>query len=226
MKAILILCILNSFNVYSNATLSVKWTRKLFKSIDQKNLKLAAKSIKKGADVNAYNYIYNGRVSHNPVLIYALKKNQVEIAKLIVDAGANINLTRKIDRANALIVASRRGQLSFIKHIKGHADLNINYQKGNGRTALFSAIWRQNIKVIKYLLTFKNLNLNLTTTFINRSVLEQAVFQRSKLITLLLLTHNQNITPFNEYNIDRTLKFCEQNELFELYDLVKMYNVK
>ena len=84
-----------------SAIASDKWSAKLFKSVKDNNIKLANKAIRKGADINSYNSIYNGKADQNTALTFALKYNRTEIAKLIVDAGADINLGRTIGEGNS-----------------------------------------------------------------------------------------------------------------------------
>lgn len=217
-----LLLLLLTFNVSA----SEKWTKKLFKSIDKGDVKLAAKSIRKGAYVDSYNDIYNGRNAQNTALTYSLKKDRTAIAKMIVDAGADLNLRRSVGEGTAAMVAARRGNIEFLNYIKDHNDFNVNTIKSSGRNALFIALWNKQYKAIEFFLSFPSLNLNQSSVYTNRSVLERSIFQRDLKALNLLLNHRVEIDPFSLSHIERAIKFCEVNELENFKKLVESYKYK
>jgi ankyrin repeat protein len=222
MKYLLILLLIISQSTIA----STKWTRVLFESIDNGNYKRAVKAIKKGADVDSYNDVYNGKVAHNPVLIYALRRDRVKIAKLIVNSGADINLRRSIGSTNAAMVAARRGQLTFLKFLSHHKDYNPNLTSSRNRTLLFFAIWNKHYDVTEYLVSNdhpEKIDLNIESYLLARTVLERAVFQRDFRALKILLNHSKEILRFDRDTIARALDFCETNELSEIKELIYVY---
>lgn len=131
-------------------------TKNLFQAIQMDNPELAQKAIAEGADLNSVNDI-NGPTK--TVLTYAAALNRLEIAKMLIDHGANVDQVRPIDFHTALMIAATRNlpEMALLL-ISGGADINkttiIN------RTALQIAAFNGSFQVAQILVKQKNMKVN------------------------------------------------------------------
>jgi len=83
------------------------------------------------------------------VLIYAIESNRLDIIKLLIDAGADINI--EVGNNTALMNASERGRIEIVKFLI-NAGANVNLQTNNNWTALMIASWTGYIEIVKLLI--------------------------------------------------------------------------
>ena len=84
-------------------------------------------------------------------LLFATKMNKIEIMKILLSNGANVNAKTK-EGYYPLLFAIERSNLNSIKLLVQY-DGNIEIKTNQGITPLFAAIARCNIDIVKYLLT-------------------------------------------------------------------------
>jgi ankyrin repeat protein len=108
--------------------------RELFNACTSGDLANVTELLDQGVDVN-WTYTPFRRTA----LILACKNGHVEIAKLLLNRGAEIN-TQDIVGCTALMAASTSGHVAIIQCLLGKA-AKVNIQDGNGWTAL---IWAAN----------------------------------------------------------------------------------
>ena len=100
----------------------------------------------KGADLDIQNK--NG----DTALIRACEYGHLEVVKLLIENGAELNMQEEGDGDTALILACRRGHLEIAKLlIKKGADIHKQDKRGN--TALILAVKNNNIETCKVLLS-------------------------------------------------------------------------
>jgi ankyrin repeat protein len=100
--------------------------------------------IRRGADVNVQD------ISEVTPLHYAARKNKIETAKILLDAGANVNAKNIF--GNPLIDAAMNGHLEMVKLLLSHgADLKCKGQ-GSWWTALDYACFKGNLSIVRVLL--------------------------------------------------------------------------
>lgn len=86
-----------SLSVFANQ----KATDKLSDAVENNNIKKARKAIEDGADVNA-------RSTTSTILLRAVKLNEIEIVKLLLDNKAEINQVRPIDLFSGLMISPNK----------------------------------------------------------------------------------------------------------------------
>ena len=86
-----------------------------------------------------------------PVLSLAIRNSHYEIASLLLEYGAEINLCAEDRSYSALMEAAQIGDLKTVQLLLSkNADTNI--QGKNGQTALILAVGRQDVKMVKLLI--------------------------------------------------------------------------
>jgi ankyrin repeat protein len=122
--------------------------------------------IEAGADINATASSdlvkwkkWPPRHYHNPfvkplggtALIYASCSGHIDVVKLLIEAGADVNKKDKKNRYTVLMVASSAGQTEVAKLLI-EAGANVNAQDNGGNTALLDASWRGETEIVKLLI--------------------------------------------------------------------------
>lgn len=102
-------------------------SRDLFKAVKKNDLKLAEAILLAGADIEATNY------NKNTVL---MKARTVEIAKLLVDHGANVNAVTRDKYQQTVLMCVRSS--AVVEFLLNHG-ANIHAKSANGSTALHCA---------------------------------------------------------------------------------------
>lgn len=171
-----------------------------------------ASAIKKGADVNATNDIYNGQIERMTVLTYATKKNCIEAVKqLAPNPRILINDDRTVHFNTALMIAARfnRHEIAQIL-VDNKADVN------NGstfeRSALIIAGANIATDVARIILSKPDVDLNVNPT-LGRNALGVALFMGANDIADMILNHDQAIKPMTEETIRRAKKWAKTDEM-------------
>ena len=110
------------------------------------DIKKVQKAINEGANVNAV--ARNG--SGNTALIMAAKNNNIEVAKLLIEKGAYLDVKNEDDNT-ALMSASRRGCFEIVKLLI-EAGAKFNIQNNFGYTALMLAAANNRQEISKLLI--------------------------------------------------------------------------
>jgi len=104
---------------------------------------LAEKLLDSGLDFNAI-------VEGAPLVVIAAENNKMELFKLLVDRGADINLKDKKGSA-AILAAAQGGNIEMLKYLRGKGQ-DINSRNRFGTTPLIAAASTNNAEMIKYLI--------------------------------------------------------------------------
>jgi len=96
-------------------------------------------------DINVNTTDENG----NTALMHAATSSKVNIAKLLLGAGADVHMKNK-DRSTALIIAAWHGQVNMVEAlINAGADVNVKNKAGN--TALMIATANERKEIVRLL---------------------------------------------------------------------------
>lgn len=103
-----------------------------------------------GVDIDAL----DGNKYCIPALSHAIMINRLDIAKLLVDKGADINLgSQGVNRGNTpLMIASWNGNLQLVEFLLKQEGICINQQDSNGFTPLIKSAIRNRFEVAEVLL--------------------------------------------------------------------------
>lgn len=95
-------------------------------------------------------------------LMIASADNNLEIVKMLVEAGANINQKNKENGKTALMYAAALGYLEVCEYLLNQKQILINAKDKEGKTALMHAVANARIDVVKLLID-KKANVNART---------------------------------------------------------------
>lgn len=95
-------------------------------------------------------------------LMIASADNNLEIVRMLVEAGANINQKNKENGKTALMYASALGYLEVCEFLLSQKNILINAKDKEGKTALMHAVANARVEIVKLLLD-KKANVNART---------------------------------------------------------------
>lgn len=131
--------------IYLRGEIAIFYENKLVEAIAQDNIEQVEKLILSGSDVNAKDKNW-GLTS----LQMATSRNNLEIVKLLLNAGANPNL-RDESGQTALMMTNENSSIELIQDLlKAGAD--VNAQDDEGETALMTAAQSANLVIMQELL--------------------------------------------------------------------------
>lgn len=95
-------------------------------------------------------------------LMMASADNNLEIVKMLVEAGANINQKNKENGKTALMYAAALGYLEVCEYLLSQKNILINAKDKEGKTALMHAVSNARTEIVKLLIE-KKANVNART---------------------------------------------------------------
>ena len=134
--------------------------------------------IESGYDLNTQD-----NIGHYTALIYAAKNNKIKITKLLLNAGADLNL-KDFDGHTALTRAAQNNNIGIVKLLL-NSGVDFNEKDNNGNTALIWAISNNNIEIVKLLLN-AGIDFNNQNDDGNTALLIAATGDNYEIIKLLL----------------------------------------
>jgi uncharacterized protein len=134
-----------------------KATQKLFSAVEENNLSKAKKAIKHGADVNGAKY--DDAPSSNP-LHKAVQFEQLEMVKLLLDNGAEIDARRPVDMHTPLMIAATRNY-SQIAQLLIQRGAELNLASTFNRSALLIAAFNNSLETAEALMKTENIDVNI-----------------------------------------------------------------
>ena len=88
-------------------------------------------------------------------LLLSSADNNLEMVKLLVEAGADVNRKHKETGKNALIYASANGHLDILRYLLARPEILVNAKDKEGKTALIHAVFYARKETISILLNNK-----------------------------------------------------------------------
>jgi ankyrin repeat protein len=226
----LIKILLKYIQIPSNCAIELLSNNELYKIIKNNELNLKSKAYIKGLIVNGYINDVKELVKalNDEYLKTALKYDQIEIAKYLLDLGTNPNIIfvnkNYKNQLTPLIYSIANNDTEFTKKLldKG-ADPNLVPAQQNA--PLMQAVVNNNKEIINLLLEY-NADINLISGInIPRTALHEAVSINNKEIAELLLKNNADPNIKSCDNFPKTPLFTAvENENKEIIELLLKYN--
>ena len=158
--------------------------------------------IDKGLDINASDKV------NFTILMFAIGKENIEMVKLLIENGADVNALLNIDTKNliekglAVNTSTKDGlttlmfaimekkNIEIIKLLLEH-EVDVNVFVNNGETALMLAIYNENIKLTKLLLEYgADINISVKS---GETALMLAIYNENIKLTKLLLEYGADV---------------------------------
>jgi len=151
----------------------------------------------RGGHINIVKYLINVKVNVNAkdyygqtALICARNKNHSEIAKLLVEAGAQEQYP-----TDKLLTGARSDSLDLVKEaLKEGADINAHDKNHGDYTALMYAAWRGHTSIVKYLVDNK--------ANVNETIKSPGRYIGHEDYTAIMLTKGKNRTEIVKLLLD------------------------
>ncbi len=167
--------------------------------------------LKEGDDVNS------AQPDGMTALHWAVQKNDVELAKLLLYGGANVRATTRIGGYTPLLIASKNGQTAMIETLLT-AGADAKSATANGATALMLASQAGNADAVKMLITH-GADVNAVEQVKGESALYfAAAYGRADVVRVLtasganpnVATKVINLDAFNKEEQERFAQFAQQ----------------
>jgi|GEM_PF-2810654 len=146
--SIIALTFLFSLSSFANE----KATKKLSDAVESNNIKNARKAIEDGADVNA-------KSTTSSILLRAVKLNEIEMVKLLLDNNADINQVKPVDLFSGLMISAKQNNLVMAKLLISRG-IDVTLATILNRNALHIAALHNSVDVAKVLVNETNLDVN------------------------------------------------------------------
>lgn len=127
-------------------------TARLADAVETNNIKKARAAIAAGADVNFMS-------TTSSVFLRAVKLNQVEMVKLLLDNKADINQVKPVDRFSGLMIAAKHNNLAMAKLLISRG-IDVSITTVIGRNALHIAALSDSVDVARVLVSDTNIDVN------------------------------------------------------------------
>ncbi|MBN1981654.1 MAG: ankyrin repeat domain-containing protein [Chitinivibrionales bacterium] len=183
----------------------------LITSIYENNIKKVKRLINR-ADVNVY--VNAVDENGNSPLLHSLAEGNNEIAKMLIQHGADINVKTK-DGATALSWAIEKSDMDVIEMIV-NKDADVNAKDQKGMCPLFRALSRvkeQNKNSIIKLLISKGVNLNAKVTSNEKTALHYASSNGLFETVKLLVQHGANVNARDDHKETPLMKAINKEYL-------------
>lgn len=182
-----------------------------FWAVDKGHLSQVSKLLKKSADPDAFN-----REGYTPLMVAAQTHN-LELAQLLIDAGANLNIRNKYGET-AVMLASYHGQTEMVKqlYIKG-AEIN-----HSGWNPLLYAASGGHSDTIRLLLTGEA---DINSASDNGSTALMMAVRGNHFDAVSLLLHNGADPGIRNEHGDNALNWAEERDYPKIMELLKNHGV-
>ena len=172
-----------------------------------------------------------------PALYTAAYYGSFDIVKLLVDAGAGVNVVGK-QQGSPLLVAALGGHIKTIKFLLEHPDIDVNLADPNNTTPLAIAAEFGHLEVVRCLLKVETINIHTRNTFDGKKPIDYArLSSHSEMISLIeshntfhqLTTHWTSTSINNAYDKDgRTalFTFCRFGDAEQVEKLLNIKGIE
>ena len=151
------------------------------------------------------------------ILMYAIECNKIEIVKLLLESGADVNEPNFAGHT-ALMIACNKENYNIVKLLV-ESDANINLANGNGNTALIFASRKQHLEIVK-LLVESGADVNLPNNEKNTPLIIASSKSNFELVKLLVEA-NANVN-YTNLESDRAFLYNLDNDHFNITEY--LYN--
>jgi len=161
------------------------------------NIQALKNDIKEGLDIDSL-----GEYASTP-LHYACREGNIEIIKLLIENGADVNLKNHYSTLypifDAITAMNNQKKYFLIIQLLIENGADIKKVDSFGNTLLYYAIEQENIPLIKFLIQL-GCDINHVSRHDKDSVLHYAYFQKNREIISLLIEHGADVEHLNIYN--------------------------
>jgi len=166
-------------------------------NVIENNIKGLKKNLNEGFDIDTL-----GEYASSP-LHYACREGHIEMVKILVENGANVNIQNHYSTIYPIFdaitsVSNKKNSFSILQLLIKHG-ANIEKTDSFGNTLLYHAIEEENIILIKLLLQL-GCDINHVSRHDKDSALHYACFQKNREIISLLIENGADREHLNIYN--------------------------
>lgn len=134
-------------------------TETLVKSVTDSDLTTLQSILNTGTyEINATNS------KQEPLILIATHNNNIEIAQLLIDNGANVNLQDTI-QDSAYLYAGAQGRTEILDYMLQHADIDFSVVNRYGGNTLIPAAEKGHIDTVRLLVANPNIDINFQNNF-------------------------------------------------------------
>ena len=199
---------------------------KLMDAIDSNNIKLVKKYKNKKLVNQSTTLNIDGTVDYTP-LMFAAQIGNLEITKLLIESGANVNAINS-NGVNAFWLAANKNNNEVAIYLaqKG-SNINTRNKSNDDETALFQASAFGNEQLVDFLLSQKNIDLNALakdTKGDGVNALFMSILKNNFSIAHKLINAGINVNCANAQGLTPIMLAASRNRM-DLYDAIMTKNV-
>lgn len=131
MFTVIALCLISVCSVFAQH----RYDEDLLRACKGNSLRDVQKYLAAGADPNAWEPISSGSYT---ALGYACKNGNINIVKMLVDSGANVDVSSNYEAP--LLIAAKNKNIQIVNYLLSDCKANASIQDSNGKTPLMYAI--------------------------------------------------------------------------------------
>lgn len=131
MFTVIALCLISVCSVFAQH----RYDEDLLRACKGNSLRDVQKYLAAGADPNAWEPVSSGSYT---ALCYACKNGNINIVKILVDSGANVDVSS--DYEAPLLIAVKNKNIKIVNYLLSDCRANASIQDSNGKTPLMYAI--------------------------------------------------------------------------------------
>ncbi len=189
----------------------------------QGNLKwLVQDLIRQGVDVNDYIYVNNNHLRNSPLNI-AATLGHYDIVKMLIEAGADVNVTIALANTTPLYwaISNKHSETAKLLISKG-ADVNIEDERGT--SPLLLAVYRNELELVQILIDKKAV-INPIKDENCDTPLHAAAFKGELEMVKLLMAHGAKVNALNQDN-QTPLNIAVEQEYLEVVEFLEQNGAK